>query len=64
MEQNTQLQTISKEDLARLDAEEFKGRIVLVQTESTALKAMRYLMEQPVVGFDTETRPGSMPRSS
>ncbi|MDE7110691.1 MAG: 3'-5' exonuclease domain-containing protein 2 [Muribaculaceae bacterium] len=57
MEQNTQLQTISKEDLARLDAEEFKGRIVLVQTESTALKAMRYLMEQPVVGFDTETRP-------
>lgn len=57
MEQNTQLQTISKEELSVLDAEEFKGRIVLVQTAATAVKAMRFLMEQPIVGFDTETRP-------
>lgn len=57
MEQNTQLQTISKEELSELDAEEFKGRIVLVQTAATALKAIRFLMEQPIVGFDTETRP-------
>ena len=57
MEQNTQLQTISKEELSELDAEEFKGRIVLVQTAATAVKAMRFLMEQPIVGFDTETRP-------
>ena len=57
MEQNTQLQTISKEELSGLDAEEFKGRIVLVQTAATAVKALRFLMEQPVVGFDTETRP-------
>lgn len=57
MEQNAQLQTISKEALSALAAEEFSGRIVLVQTEATAVKAMRYLMEQPIVGFDTETRP-------
>lgn len=57
MEQNTQLQTISKEELSELDAEEFKGRIVLVQTVATAIKAIRFLMEQPIVGFDTETRP-------
>ncbi len=57
MEQNTQLLTISKEELSTLEAEEFKGRIVLVQTASTAVKAIRYLMEQPIVGFDTETRP-------
>lgn len=57
MEQSTQLRTISKEDLNALDAEEFNGRIVLVQTASTAIKAIRFLMEQPMVGFDTETRP-------
>lgn len=57
MEQSTQLRTISKEDLNALDAEEFNGRIVLVQTASTAVKAIRFLMEQPMVGFDTETRP-------
>lgn len=57
MEHSTQLRTISKEDLNALDAEEFNGRIVLVQTASTAIKAIRFLMEQPMVGFDTETRP-------
>lgn len=57
MEHSTQLRTISKEDLNALDAEEFNGRIVLVQTASTAVKAIRFLMEQPMVGFDTETRP-------
>ena len=57
MEQSTQLRTISKEDLNALDAEEFNGKIVLVQTASTAVKAIRFLMEQPMVGFDTETRP-------
>ena len=29
----------------------------MVQTPAAAVKAMRYLMDQPVVGFDTETRP-------
>lgn len=43
--------------MSTLDAEEFKGRIVLVQSAVTAAKAMRFLMDQPIVGFDTETRP-------
>lgn len=53
----TELLKISKEDLGKLPAERFNGRIVLVQTEATAVKAMRFLMDQPIVGFDTETRP-------
>lgn len=57
MEQDTQLLTISKEELGALKAEEFKGRIVLVQSESMAEKAMSFLLDQPLVGFDTETRP-------
>lgn len=57
MEQDQLLQTISKEELGVLPAEQFKGRIVLVQSESMAEKAMRFLLDQPVVGFDTETRP-------
>lgn len=57
MEQEQLLKTISKEELAALSAEQFKGRIVLVQSESMAEKAMRFLLDQPIVGFDTETRP-------
>lgn len=53
----TNLQTIDKQTLATLPAEQFSGRIELVQTPANAVKAMRYLMEQPIVGFDTETRP-------
>lgn len=51
------LQTIDKEIFSKLPAENFDGRIELVQTPAAAVKAMRYLMEQPLVGFDTETRP-------
>ncbi len=57
MEQYQELKTISKEELGALPAEEFKGRIVVVQSEMMAAKALRYLMDQPIVGFDTETRP-------
>lgn len=52
-----ELQTIDKETLSKLPAEEFPGRIELIQTEAAARKAMAFLMEQPLVGFDTETRP-------
>ncbi len=51
------LQAIDKEIFSKLPAENFDGRIELVQTPAAAVKAMRYLMEQPLVGFDTETRP-------
>lgn len=52
-----ELQKIDKETLAALPAEKYTGRIELVQTPAAALKAVRFLMDQPIVGFDTETRP-------
>ena len=35
----------------------FEGRIVVVLTERDADKAVRYLLSQPILGVDTETRP-------
>lgn len=35
----------------------FEGRIVVVTTEREAEKAVDYLLSQPVLGIDTETRP-------
>ena len=35
----------------------FEGRIIVVFTEREAEKAVEYLLKQPVLGFDTETRP-------
>ena len=35
----------------------FNGRIVVVFTETEAEKAVSYLLSQPILGLDTETRP-------
>lgn len=35
----------------------FGGRIVVILTESEAQKAVDYLLSQPILGVDTETRP-------
>lgn len=35
----------------------FQGRIVVVLSESEAQKAVDYLLSQPILGIDTETRP-------
>ncbi|MGN0086228.1 MAG: 3'-5' exonuclease [Alloprevotella sp.] len=35
----------------------FEGRIVVIQSQAEADKAVRYLLTQPIVGIDTETRP-------
>lgn len=35
----------------------FEGRVVVVLTESEARKAVDYLLSQPLLGLDTETRP-------
>lgn len=35
----------------------FDGRIIVIQTELEAEKAVNYLLTQPIVGIDTETRP-------
>lgn len=49
--------SISKQELAALPAVQFKGNIVLVETPEGASQALGRLREEPVVGFDTETRP-------
>ena len=49
--------SISKESLADLPVEVFKGRIILVQSEAEAQKACEYLEKCDMIGFDTETRP-------
>lgn len=52
-----ELKTIDKATLAALPVEKFTGRIELVQTPTAEIKALRFLMDQPLVGFDTESRP-------
>lgn len=39
----------------------FGGRVIVVDTESEASKAIAYLLKQPLLGFDTETRPTFRP---
>ena len=39
----------------------FDGRIFVAQTETDCNKAVRYLLSQPILGFDTETRPSFRP---
>ena len=48
---------ITKEEIALLPIEEFKGRIITLLTEKDADKAVDYLSKFPMIGFDTETRP-------
>lgn len=49
--------SITKEEIASLTVEEFKGRIITILTPEDAAKAVDYLLQFPEVGFDTETRP-------
>ncbi|WP_455641317.1 3'-5' exonuclease [Parabacteroides sp.] len=49
--------SISKEEISLLEIEEFKGRIIVIDTEKDADKAAIYLSGCKAVGFDTETRP-------
>ncbi len=49
--------TISKEQIAELETAVFPGRIIVIQSESEAIKAVSYLEKFDRIGFDTETRP-------
>jgi len=49
--------SIKKEEIALLPVEEFKGRVIVVDTKKDASHAVEYLMKYKEVGFDTETRP-------
>lgn len=50
-----------KQQLAALPRAVFTGRIIVIDTEREAEKAVAYLMRQPLLGFDTETRPTFRP---
>jgi ribonuclease D len=49
--------TITKEEISVLKVEEFKGRVVVVETIEGAENAVEYLSSFSKLGFDTETRP-------
>lgn len=55
------LDKISNEETARLPAIEFRGDIRVVERERDIAAACEYLSQQPLVGFDTETRPSFRP---
>ncbi|MCM1151524.1 MAG: 3'-5' exonuclease domain-containing protein 2 [Alistipes sp.] len=52
---------ITNDDTARLPAIEFRGEIRIVEHERDIAEACDYLSRQPVIGFDTETRPSFRP---
>lgn len=52
---------ISNEETAALPAIEFRGEIRIVEREEEIDEACRRLMQEPVIGFDTETRPSFRP---
>ena len=54
-------QRFDKKKIAAMPRVLFEGRIIVVQSEAEASKAVDYLLAQPLLGFDTETRPTFRP---
>lgn len=51
------VETYDKENINKLPIEHFEGNIYIIDNESEVVKAVNYLLTQPLLGFDTETRP-------
>ena len=51
------MRSITKEEIAAFNTEEFNGRIFVIDTPDKADKAVIYLSGFKDLGFDTETRP-------
>ncbi len=49
--------TISDEELSELPLSFFEGKIHLIEKVEQLTDAVNYLKKQPILGFDTETRP-------
>jgi len=49
--------TISKEEIDKLPIEKFNGKIMVIDNADKVQDALSYLSSQPVLGFDTETKP-------
>ena len=47
----------NKNDIQGLPKVQFNGRIITIISESEAVKAVDYLLTQPILGIDSETRP-------
>ena len=58
---NNFIDKISNEQTALLPAVEFRGEIRIVEHERDIAAACKTRAEQPVIGFDTETRPSFRP---
>ena len=43
--------------ISSLPVAQFQGKIIVILTKGEAERAVRYLLSQPILGFDTETRP-------
>lgn len=50
-------ESISKEELIEMPLKSFKGEIVLVDSKKKIQRAVEELSGQPIIGFDTETKP-------
>jgi ribonuclease D len=50
-------QSITKEQIALLPVEEYKGRVIIIDTKKDVGRAVEYLSKCERIGFDTETRP-------
>ncbi len=59
--ENHFIDKISNEATAQLPAIEFHGEVYVVEHERDIAAACKYLSRQPVIGFDTETRPSFRP---
>lgn len=53
----SEVKSITKEKIAQLPVEEFNGKIIVVETEEAAEKAVDNLSCFSLIGFDTETKP-------
>jgi len=48
---------VSKETISNLRKVEYEGRIFVIISPKEAERAVNFLLTQPILGFDTETRP-------
>jgi ribonuclease D len=51
------LRAFSKDDINAMPLRRYEGPVVVVRTEKQRNKAIREMEREPVLGFDTETRP-------
>ena len=49
--------SITKEDIHKLPPYTFNGTVILIESEQDALRAIKDLNHERVLGFDSETRP-------